>query len=609
MTDSRRLKVSEMDFDQIKDNLKEYLSDQTTLTDYDFEGSALGTLLDVVAYMTHMNAMNANQAINETFLDTAQLRSSVVSHAKLLGYTPRSSFAPVAYIDIVLNDPVNPGPPITMDKGTRFKTVINGETFNFVTIDTITVPLLDGVYKFEDVRIIQGDYKKTGYSYDFETSEKFIIPYDNIVTSTLSVDISPSKASSSFETYVKAPTVVDINDRSKIYFLSESVTGEYEVKFGDGVFGRKLENGNYIRMSYVVTDEEAANGASQFALVDDIEGSVNATITTKQKAVGGSTREDLESIQFNAPLLYTAQNRAVTPDDYKSIILNNYSNIEAITVWGGEDNDPPDYGKVYISIKPLDGEVVGDRDKDIIIDQFLKPKNVVSITPILVDPTYTYIDLEVFFKYNPNITSHDRTTLEDLVRDTIIDYNNNDLKRFDGVFRHSNLISSIDNSDVAILNSVMRTKMKKRFNPILNQEAFYLLDFPNPFFVKDDDNPIIRTTPFVYQGDTCHLIDVAAEGGKRVLKIQRVSNETIANHDVGYIEPSTGKVIIQGFKIESYENSYIEITVVPDTYDLAPRRTELLTILTDDASIIGEVDTMITGGTAAGVNYTTTPRF
>lgn len=609
MTDSRRLKVSEMDFDQIKDNMKDFLSDQTTLTDYDFEGSALSTLLDVVAYVTHMNAMNANQAINETFLDTAQLRSSVVSHAKLLGYTPRSSYAPSAYIDIQVNDPQNPGSPLTLEKGTRFKSVIDGQTYNFVTTESTTVPEIDGMYMFENIRIIQGDYKRTRYAYDYDTSEKFIIPYDNVVTSTLEVNVAPSKESSSYENFSPAQSVVDIDSSSKIFFLSESVTGNYEIQFGDDVFGQALENGNYITMDYVVTNEEEANGASEFALIDDIEGSVNVTITVIQKALGGSEREDIESIQFNAPLLYTAQNRAVTPDDYKSIILNNYSNIDAITVWGGEDSDPPDYGKVYISIKPLDAEYVSDLDKDIIIDQYLKPKNVVSITPVLVDPVYTYIALEVYFKYNPNITSHDKTTLEDLVRTTIENYNENDLKRFDGVFRYSNLSSQIDATDIAILNNVIRTKMKKRFVPTLSQEGLYILDFPNPIFVKDDDNPIIQSTQFTYQGDVCDLIDVDAGGGQRQLKIRRLSNETIANQDVGFIEPSSGKITIQGFAIDAFEGSYIEITVTPDTYDLSPQRNELLTILTDLATITGEVDTMITGGTSAGVDYTTTTRF
>lgn len=612
MADTRRLRVSEMDFDEIKKNLKSFLSDQTTLTDYDFEGSAFSTLIDAMAYITHMNAVNANQAINETFLDTAQLRSSVVSHAKLLGYVPRSAFASIASVNIQVNDPPNPGMALTMAKGTLFTSTIDGISYNFTTLADITIqPDMAGEYHFLNVPIYQGQWKQTDYVFDNNSSEKLTIPYDNVVTSTLEVKIFPSQGSTSQDIFTYAPNTVNIQPDSDIYFLNETVTGLYEITFGDGVFGTALANGNYLQFDYVITDGDAANGAKIFALAGTIDGASDVTITTLNEAGGGSPREDLNSIKFNAPLLYTAQNRAVTPDDYKAILLNNFANIEAITVWGGEDSDPPDYGRVYITIAPKDSEFLTQLEKDTIIEQILKTKNVVSITPVILDPTYTYIELNVFFKYNPNATSSDVDTLEEAVRQEIAHYNEDELKRFDGVFRMSKLLGLCDDSDASILNTTIRAKMKKRFVPVLGVESLYTLSFPNAIWVSSLNSPVLSSTPFTYQGKTCVLRDFidTNNNNQRVIKVVEQVSGTVRVQDAGYIDESDGKVVISGFAPTAITGSYIEVTVLPNSYDLAPKRNELLEILVDSMVIEGEIDTMITGGTSAGINYNTTTRF
>jgi len=612
---NNNLKVSNLDFDDIKKDIKTYMSAQEKFQDYNFEGSALGTVIDVLAYVTHYNALAANMALNETFIDSAQLRESVVSHAKLLGYTPRSAYSAVAYIDVLINSPtgIDGGNgtllPMTMDKGTQFSTSVEGKTYYFVTDETLSIePTVGGVYKFSNVKVLQGLFRDTAYVYDVDTSEKFRLPFDTAVTSSLTVTIQTSASSSEYSNYVRSTDVSEINSLSEIYFLSEGRDGYYHIEFGDGVLGKKLVNGNIIKLNYITNDTTAANGANVFSLNDTIQGNSDVTITLIQKALGGSEKEDIDSIRFNAPLGFVSQNRAVTPDDYKSIIVNSYANIDAISVWGGEDNDPPDYGKVYISIKPKDAETVSAADKITIISKYLKPKNVVSITPTLVDPTYTYVYLETYFKYNPNQSDLSLDSLENLVRAKIEKYNTDELKRFDGVFRHSKLLKSIDSSSVAILNSTCRVFMKKRFTPVINTEAKYTVTFSSPIFKSTSADPVLKSTVFTYKSKQCVFSDVL-EDGVRYINIVLASDSTaIIANKVGNIDETTGKVVLDAFNPTAFIGTYIELTVEPNSNDLAPKRNELLTILYNESIIKGEVDTMSTGGTSAGVNYTTTPR-
>jgi hypothetical protein len=616
VTSTGNLNVSELDFHQIKTNLKDFLKGQSEFEDYNFEGSTINAILDVLAYTTHYNAFNANMAVNETFLDTAQLRSSVVSHAKLLGYTPRSAYAPRANIDILINNPTGvlnadgSYKTIVMNRGTLFKTIMDETTYKFVNTKTLAIPREGGIYKFKNVELIQGEYKTTKYTYDKNTSERFVLPFDNAVTSSLIVTVKESKNSTDFDTFVLSTNLVDIISTTHAYWLQESKDGFYEIYFGDGIIGKSLVDGNIIQMEYVVTDGDKANGANVFTLVNTIDGQSDTTITTLYSATGGSLGEDAESIKFNAPLGFVAQNRAVTPDDYKTVIQSNFANIRAITVWGGEDNDPPDYGKVYVTIAPKDTEVLSYSDKEYIKAQYLKPKNVVSITPEIVDPTYTYINLDVYFKYNPNTTNDNVASLQEKVRSTLTTYQENDLKRFDGVFRYSKVLSHIDNADFSIVNSYARVYMKKRFTAVLGKETKYELRFASPILKSSSNSSIISSTEFIYLTKTCTLKDTLGADGVRTIQIVADDN-SILHNSVGYIEESTGKVILNGFAPASLIDStvdYIEVTIPPNSYDLAPNRNELLTILTDDINIIGEIDTMITGGTAAGINYTTTSK-
>jgi hypothetical protein len=615
------LNVSELDFHQIKTNLKDFLKGQSEFDDYNFDGSTINALLDVLAYTTHYNAFNANMAVNETFLDTAQLRSSVVSHAKLLGYTPRSAYAPRAYVDISINPPA--GDPtwminsdgtyklMLMPRGTEYKSIIGSDSYTFVNTKTLAVPRENGTYTFKNVELIQGQYKNTEYVYDKNTAERFILPHDNAVTSSLIVTVKESKASDEKATYTLSTSIVDIDSTVNAYWIQEGKDGFYEVYFGDGYIGKKLIDGNIVQLEYVITKAGDANGASAFSLVGDISGNTNINISVIDTASGGSLGEDIPSIKFNAPLTFVAQNRAVTPDDYKSIIQANFANIRAITVWGGEDNEPPDYGKVYVTIAPKDTEVLSYSDKEFIKGQYLKPKNVVSITPEIIDPTYTYVHMDIFFKYNPNTTNGDVASLQEQVRTSIALYQENDLKRFDGVFRYSTVLNIIDNADLSILNSFARVYMKKRFIPLLGEEHKYVLTYASPILKSTSNSPIITSTGFTYAGQACLLLDVLGTDGVRVINIVSSLDNAIVYNAIGYIDESAGKIILNGFAptvIMDSSVDYIEITVSPNSFDLAPNRNELLTILTDTINISGEVDTMITGGTAAGIDYTTTSK-
>jgi hypothetical protein len=611
---NRRINASELDYNQLKSNLITYMKDQPgAFQDYNFEGSAMNTIIDVLAYITHINSVNANFALNETFLDTAQLRESVVSHAKLLGYTPRSTKSSIAYVNIELNNPTHnvvddAGNNLALSilRGTEFSTVINSVTYKLMASSTYTTNVnADGKYIFENVKLIQGVLNGRTFTYDDTGFERYIILENFVNTDSLLVDIFESPTSTLATPYTSAPNITNIDGSSEVFFLEESRGGFYEVKFGDGNIGRKPKAGNIVSISYVTVGSGDINGASQFLLTGSVGGNTEAFITTLSTASGGAPAETMDSIKFNAPLGFVAQNRAVTPDDYKGIIQNTWGDVDTLTVWGGEDNIPPDYGKVYISIKPLDGEVLSQVDKDTIISLYLKPKNVVSITPILVDPDYTYISLEVYYKYNPNTANVTEADLSGLIRNRINNFNTDNLKTFDGVFRSSNLIGVIDDVNISIISNITRVSMFKKFTPTLGETKFYEFNFNQALQLLGDS--YITSTSFIYNGDTCTLQDFydSAEN-KYIIKIVN-NNSLIRNHNVGEVFIDVGKVVLRGFTLSAIvgSGSILKINAKPASSDISPMRNELLTIDYANATIKGEVDTMIVGGTTAGIDYNT----
>ena len=624
MAIERRISASELDFDNIKANLVAYMkATDTTFNDYNYEGSAMSTIIDVLAYVTHVNSMNANFALNETFLDTSQLRTSVVSHAKLLGYTPRSIAPSVAYIDMTMakgtatplwnHDGSNTPLPLTMTRGTKFSTSIDGVTYPMFASDTTTINYneTDG-WKFSNIKIEQGTLASINYTYQNNTFESYIIPANNVNTASIKVTVTDSSATDASKVYALNTNMVTLDGTSEVYFLEEGRDGYYEVKFGDNIIGKRPGNGNTITIEYAtIPSGTDVNGATVFTMTDSLNGNTDETVTLVTKATGGAPRESKEAIKFNAPLAHISQNRAVTPDDYKSIIKNEFADLEAVAVWGGEDNDVPDYGKVYVSIKPLSGEVLTEAQKTTIKTNILKPKNVVSITPVLVDPDYTYIDLEVYFKYNPNKATVTASGLATSIRNTLVSYNNDTLKSFNGVYRDSNVGKLIDDTNVAIISNITRVKMTKKITPTLGTATKYTLKFNQALTDLDGSTSslgsFITSTVFTFNGEDCKLKDFYdSSSDTRIVQIVNTGG-IVQLASVGDVNEEEGTVTLNSFNPTALPtgSTTIDVTVKPASNDVSPTRNELLTINTSTAIISGEVDTMATGGTTAGIDYTT----
>lgn len=610
------LNVTELDFDQIKDNLKNYLKQQTEFNDYNFEGSGLSTLLDVLAYNTHYNAVAAHYSLNEAFLDSAQIRGNVVTRAKLLGYVPRSVLSPRATINLTVNASGAPNVPteLTLPRGTKLTTTVQGETYQYVVLSSQTVTGVSNVFSFTNVAIAEGTYKTLLYRVDNDIeSQKFQISDEDVDTSTLRVRVQENEEALTYDIYSRFDSLLNVDSASQVYYLQENTNGKYEVYFGDGVIGRKPINNNIVTLDYIYTHGSESNGASVFELGSTLGGLVNAeySVTTVNNSSGGADRESMESIRFNAPLTFTAQNRAVTSDDYRAIILKSFSNVSSISTWGGEDNDPVDFGKVYIAIKPLSGSKLSDDDKTSIKNTILKGKNIVSIQPEIVDPNFTNLELDVFFKYNPNLTDRTNVELQGVVRDTISDYNFNNLNKFDGVFRYSQLLKAIDNSDRSILNSTIRPYMFQNIDAKTDKsQNNFDLTFAEGFFESGSEKEfILNSTAFKIGGVDHYFGDKVIEGSSNrtiiVYKVVGGSNVTVINN-AGTLDVGKGKATIHSFAVDA--NQTIKISVIPNSLDIAPKRDQLLNIDQQYVSITGEVDTISTAGASGSIDYNTNSR-
>ena len=612
------LNVTELDFADIKQNLKNFLKQQSEFNDYDFDGSGLNVLLDVLAYNTHYNALNAHYSLNESFLDSAQIRGNVVTRAKLLGYTPRSVLSPRAQVDISVNVAAEVGTKPTileLTRGTKLNTVVSGEEFQYVVLETQQATLsavTANTYQFNDVVIAEGSIRELKYRVDNDIeNQKFQLSDYDADTSTLRVRVQSNEESSSFDIYTKFESLKDVNSTSKVYYLQENPSGYYEVYFGDGVTGFKPSNNNIVTIDYITTQGKESNGANSFSMVDNIGGFSNITITLDTAAIGGVDAETMESIRFNAPLTFISQNRAVTADDYSAIIKKEFSNIDSISTWGGEDNDPPDYGKVYIAIKPLLAEQLTTAEKSDITGAILKGKNVVSITPEIVNTNYTYLELDVAFKYNPNLTDRSSVELQSVVRDTISDYNFNNLNKFDGVFRHSQLTRAIDNSDPSILNTIVRPRMFQNITPANNADNNFNLSFVAPFYQSGNSTAFILTSSAFKINNVDHFFgDEPITGStKRNVIVYKVVNNinVIVTPNAGEIDVTKGTMILNNFRPDT--TAAIKITVLPNSLDLAPKRDQLISINNNSVVITPEVDTIAVAGSAGSITYNTTSRF
>ena len=615
-----KLEISELDFDGIKDNLKTFLTQQDEFRDYDFEGSGMSVLLDILAYNTHYLGFNANMLANEMYLDSADLRASVVSLAKQVGYTPKSSVSPIANIDVVVNGAT--ASSLTMVRGTKFTSTVNGTSYSFVNNADVSIIPANGVYTFSSLDIYEGVYLNYKYTASIaDIDQRFIIPNDSVDTSTLTVKVQNSSSDSITNTYQLVDGITGLDSTSKVYFLQEVENGRYEVYFGDGVLGKKIEDGNIIILDYIVTNRNEANGASVFTLNGTIGGLSDVTITTNTNASNGTGAESISSIKYNAPRDYTAQDRAVTAEDYKVLVKGLYANAQAVQVYGGEDADPVAYGKVYISIKAKSGSNLTTLTKESIV-QSLKSYAVASVTPVVIDPETTFLTLTTNFKYNSNLTTKAKSTLETNVLNTIISYNNETLENFTGMFRHSALTGLIDNTDTSILSNITKVKLYKYITPTLNEGLKYTLNFNNAFFNPHSGHNtsgggIISSTGFKINNDLSaseHFLDDDGAGNIRVYYLNgTVRVYTSSNY--GTIDYTTGKIVLTSAHITSISNvdgavsTQIRIFATPDSNDIIPVRNQVLEIDTANSSVSGGADEIESGSSQAGTTYTTTSSY
>ena len=490
-TNPSRLRVTELDFDEIKDNLKTFLKGQSQFRDYDFEGSGMSILLDVLAYNTHYLGFNANMLANEMFLDSSSLRSSAVSHAKMLGDEVISPRAATAIITVSLN---TTDANKTMPAGTAFTTKIDDIDYQFVTVKDITASNIGNSIPFTEIDIYEGTYVTTKYVVDTsDVDQRFLLVDPRSDTTTLTVKIQNSASDTTTTTFTKATDITQLITTSDVYFLQEAESGKFEVYFGDGVVSKALSDNNIVVLQYVVTNKSATNGASSFTSPSAIDGVTNVGIVVNETARGGAEGESIVSIKLNAPLDYASQGRAVTADDYKVYVKKLFANTQAVSVWGGEDgsfdlatgltSSTPEYGKVFISVKTTTGEDMTNAQK-FQLEKDLKPYKVASITPVIVDPITTYLILNTVFQYDSNATTSSKETLESLVSTTLTNFNNSDLKNFNAVFRHSKLTGLIDDTDTSIFSNVTTVTMAQYITPVTTAPTGYTIDFSNKFFFR-----------------------------------------------------------------------------------------------------------------------------
>ena len=618
---SNKLTVSELDFDNIKTNLKSFMQGQSEFQDYDFEGSGFAVLLDVLAYNTHYLGFNANMLANEMYLDSADIRKNIVSLAKMIGYTPTSCRASNAELTVKVNNVPNTTTSLTMDKGTVFTTSVDGQSYQFVTNQSYTVQPNSGVYQFAGVKVYEGTLVTFKYTKDSsDPDQKFIIPSPNADTITLKVTIQNSSSDSTQNVYTLATGFTNLTDASKVYFLQENEEGKFEVYFGDGILGKSLSDGNIVILEYIVTNKTEANGASSFALSGDIDGFSNVTIATTSNAANGSEAQTKESIRYNAPLQYTAQDRAVTSKDYETIVKSVYPNAQSVSAWGGEDDETPQYGVVKIAIKPISGSVLTTSTKETIKLQ-LRKYNVVSVRPEIVDPETTSILLTSNVKYNEQTTAKTSDTLKANIISTLSNYNTNTLNQFDGVFRYSKIIGLIDNTDTSIVSNITTLKIRKEFTPTIGVSTRYDVYYRNSLYNPHSGHNanaggILTSTGFKIDGDTSTIffLDDDGQGNVRRYSLSG-STRVYANSTQGTINYATGQVTINSLNVSVVENirgaasSVIELTVTPSSNDVVPVRDQILNIDTANSTITVEADTFVGGSADAGVGYTTTSSY
>ena len=623
---SQSISVTDLDFDQIKANLIEYFkANDSPFKDWDYSASGLNTLLDVLSHNTYYNAILAHMAVNESFIDTAQIRANVVSAAKLIGYTPSSYSAASASVNITairenIIGSTNDTDSIIINRGSKFFGLTDGVSYEFTNTDDVVLTrdsTLTNTYRTPESTILRQGYIETKRIQinDRQSKNQYIIDDKNIDTKTLKVLVYPPDSRNTPEIYYPFTEVKNVDGNSPIYFIYENYNGNYVISFGNNVFGKKPNNLNILEISYIATNGADANGVRNIRFSNDVTG-FNISVETTVPAFGGSYEESISSIKYNAPLNYISQNRAVTADDYEILIKKNFQETESISVWGGEENNPPQYGKVFISVKKKDTFDPLTQYEKTKIYEILKPKKVLTILPEIVDAEYINVVLDVLFKYNANLTKYSKTQLENLVKSEIASFNDSYLNKYDGIFRHSFLSRVVDQVDPSILNSHIRVFVSKSFTVDALNPQTITLDYGTEL-TMDDGIAVAASSPYVYRNTTLYIGDRTPDpdinAGPNIRTLYnyyydpRTQEKVTFLKDIGSIDLSTGKVIIENLNSDD-GTTVIHLDLIPISNDIAPKRNQLITINTTRMYVYGEVDKVAIGGAARLGEYNTFKR-
>lgn len=619
---SSSINVTDLDFDNIADNLKNYLKGQDKLKDYNFEGSTLSMLIDLMSYTAHISAVNTNIAASELFLDSAQMRKNVVSRAKDLGFTPASETAASALLDLTINNAVKadgttpPASEMILAKGSRFRTNFDGTNFVFTSTSSVTPTKSGTSFTYSGINIAQGIFVSEHFVYDSQiANQKFVLGNERVDRGTMTVSVNSGGVLSTFS---KSTNVSNVKSTSKVYFTQENEDEFTEVYFGDGVLGSKLLDGDIITIQYILVNDTHANGAYIFSLLSLISGYSDTTITTKEKASGGSEKESISSIKFKASKSYSSQNRLVTLNDYKAKLQEFYPSADALAIWGGEDNVPPEYGKVFIALKPANADYLTATEKAAVVTS-LNNLNMLTVRPIIVDAEIVKILISTTFKYDQKATTLSKGELETIVKNSILKFDSTNLNTFDSIFRHSNLAKSIDDSEVAVISNVTRIRLRKNISVILGElkKKGYSVEFGNGMYHPHNGHAsasggVVSSTGFKIVGDTTttYYFDENGSGNLRRYYLDG-STRVYSDSTAGTIDYTSGKITVNAINILSTVNvdNTVDFTVIPNSNDVVATRGKLIDIDANNISVSGELDTIASGDSSAGVGYNSTSSY
>ncbi len=579
------LRVTEVDFDEIKTNLKNYLQSQTQFNDYDFEGSNMSTLLDVLAYNTHYNAFYTNMLGNEMFLDTAQQRDSVVSRAKELGYITRSARGASANVSLTFTGVNNSVSEFTLPKNTTFTTNINDRTYTFVTPEDNIIKNVSNQFS-QAITITEG----TPLSHEFTVNDaspvKYVLPNENVDTRSIRVTVKESTSSSANTVYTQATNIRAVTEKSAVFYLQETHDKQYEILFGIGSLGKPVKDGNIVKVDYRVCHGTETNGANVFS-IDSLSISpsyTSVTLAVNSVARGGVEIESVDSIKFNAPRNYKIQNRAVVAKDFERIILNENTNISSVVAFGGEEAVPAVHGKVYIAIKPQ-GELIPTETLKDEIKNSIKDRTMLGIDPIIIDPVYLYVVPTINTFYDTLKSQTSTSAIQTLIRDAMSNFSSTNLEQFGKKLRYSRFVRNLDNVDDSVLNNEASFEMQKRFVPNTTVTSLVNLKFHNAI----EKNSILSTS-FTFNNFTAFLDDDGL-GNLRVFRYNSDKQKVAINATIGTINYTTGELNINSFLVSAFDGIEVKVNAKPVAKDITPVREQIIIISTSDAVITtqGEV--------------------